>query len=60
MTSAARDRLEVDEAVKRVADRLYRDNRNARTVDVFLDGVRKIAFIVDPNAREIVQVALSE
>jgi len=60
LASAAQDRAEVQEAIKRVADRLYRDNKNARSVDVFLEGVGKSAFLFDLEKGQVIRVAASE
>lgn len=60
LASAARDKAEVGEAVSRVVDKLYRGNKDVRSVDVFLDSVDRITFIFDPREGELIRVALNE
>ncbi len=60
LASAERDQTDVQEAITRVAERLYRDNKSARFVDAFLEGVGKSAFRFDLQKGQVTLVAAGE
>jgi hypothetical protein len=51
---------DVREAVKQIADRMYRESKDAQSVDIFLDSVDKFALELPPLDSSHVQIASRE